>query len=169
MRFKKRATTNAGKIPCVCCCFGGFVEHLPEKLLRLLLFWWFCGTFAGVFSYTKRHSLYVAAKEMSFFCGISLVSLQSCTGNVVFLRCFVIFFTVVYRKCRFSAVFRYFLYSRVKEMSLFCDMKFLLRALLIKRVIQAGASRARNESLNQIANHEDNQGCGSSRKWHAGK
>ena len=104
MRFKKRATTNAGKIPgvcCrfglflehlpeffsgVCCCFGLFLEHLREKLRRLLLFWWFCGTFAGVFSYTKRHSLYSRVKEMSFFFGISLVSLQSRKGNVVFLR-----------------------------------------------------------------------------------
>ena len=30
-----------------CCCFGGFLEHLREKLRRLLLFWPCCGTFAG--------------------------------------------------------------------------------------------------------------------------
>jgi len=33
----------------ICCCFGGFVEHLRENFRRLLLFWWFCGTFAGKF------------------------------------------------------------------------------------------------------------------------
>ena len=31
----------------VCCCFGGFLEHLRENFLVLLLFWPFCGTFAG--------------------------------------------------------------------------------------------------------------------------
>ncbi|WP_421777906.1 hypothetical protein [Gardnerella sp. KA00747] len=36
-----------GKISGVCCCFGGFLEHLRENLRRLLLFWWFFGTFAG--------------------------------------------------------------------------------------------------------------------------
>ena len=35
------------KIPGVCCCFGGFVEHLRENFRRLLLFWPFFGTFAG--------------------------------------------------------------------------------------------------------------------------
>ncbi|WP_421778135.1 hypothetical protein [Gardnerella sp. KA00747] len=34
-----------------CCCFGGFLEHLREFFLRkMLLFCWFFGTFAGVFS-----------------------------------------------------------------------------------------------------------------------
>ena len=33
----------------VCCCSGPFLEHLPDNLRRLLLFWWFCGTFAGKF------------------------------------------------------------------------------------------------------------------------
>ena len=33
-----------------CCCFGGFLEHLREFFLRkMLLFWWFFGTFAGKF------------------------------------------------------------------------------------------------------------------------
>ncbi|WP_250309911.1 hypothetical protein [Gardnerella sp. Marseille-Q2328] len=36
---------NSGK----CCCFGGFLEHLRENLRYLLLNWWFCGTFAGIF------------------------------------------------------------------------------------------------------------------------
>ena len=31
----------------VCCCFGGFVEHLPENSRSLLSFWPFFGTFAG--------------------------------------------------------------------------------------------------------------------------
>ena len=34
-----------------CCCFGCFLEHLREFFLRkMLLFWLFFGTFAGVFS-----------------------------------------------------------------------------------------------------------------------
>ncbi|WP_421777866.1 hypothetical protein [Gardnerella sp. KA00747] len=37
------------RISGVCCCFGGFVEHLRENFRRLLLFWWFFGTFAGKF------------------------------------------------------------------------------------------------------------------------
>ena len=37
-----------GRISGVCCCFGGFLEHLREFFLRkMLLFWWFFGTFAG--------------------------------------------------------------------------------------------------------------------------
>ncbi|WP_250310154.1 hypothetical protein [Gardnerella sp. Marseille-Q2328] len=39
-----------GRISGVCCCFGGFLEHLRENLRHLLLFWWFFGTFAGEFS-----------------------------------------------------------------------------------------------------------------------
>ena len=38
-----------GNFPGICCCFGGFLEHLREKLRQMLLFWWFFGTFAGIF------------------------------------------------------------------------------------------------------------------------
>ena len=38
-----------GKNSGVCCCFGGFVEHLRGNFRVLLLFWLFCGTFAGEF------------------------------------------------------------------------------------------------------------------------
>ena len=34
----------------ICCYFGHFLEHSPENSRRLLLFWLFFGTFAGVFS-----------------------------------------------------------------------------------------------------------------------
>ena len=57
---------------------------------------------------------------------------------------------------------RHSLYSRVKEMPFFCNITFPLCALFVKCVVQARASCARNKSLNQIANHEDNQGCGGS-------
>ena len=44
-----RKTSIAFRRNCICCCFVGFLEHLPDNLRRLLLNLRNYGTFPGVF------------------------------------------------------------------------------------------------------------------------